>query len=228
MVDFDRTAADYEERCNHAFGVSGETSEGFVAHKVSVLSTFWREAGLPADGRFLDLGCGTGRTWRFLHEALPGVRYTGADPSVRSIEIARRQPGADFHVLAGERLPFEEASFELVFAACVIHHVPRPARDALYAEVRRVLRPGGWFFVFEHNPWNPLTQYVVRNCELDDDAVLLDAPELAASLRRAGFERPRRGYVLFVPSSLRKRWPRLESSLATCGAGAQYWLAARR
>ncbi len=228
-VDFDTVARSYEARHDNHLRFLGESSEAFVRHKVGVVSRFWRETALADDGRFLDLGCGTGRIWKFLSRALPRVRYTGIDVSAESIEVAREQPGdIDFRVQEGKQLGFEDGSFDLVFAACVLHHVPLEDRAALYQEIRRVLRPGGFFFVFEHNPWNPVTQYLVRTCDFDDDALLLSAPELCASLRRAGFRRPRRSYAIFLPSALRERWPGVEPLLASWAAGAQYWLAARR
>lgn len=230
MADFDQVARDYEAICNASIEFSGESSEFFAAQKVSVLARFWDEERLPRAGAFLDLGCGTGRTARLLREKLPDVRYTGIDPSSESIRVAReRAPeGAHFLPFDGRSLPLPDASCDVVFAACVLHHVPPASRAALYAEIGRVLKPTGWFFVFEHNPWNPLTQYVVRSCEFDDDAVLLDANELARGLRLAGFERQRRGWVLFLPRSLRAAFPALEGRLERLRLGAQYWTAARR
>jgi SAM-dependent methyltransferase len=50
---------------------------------------------------------------------------------------------ADFRTFDGERLPFEESSFDFVYCKQVLEHVRRPA--ALLADVRRVLRPAGVF-----------------------------------------------------------------------------------
>ena len=232
MVDFDRAARDYEEGLDSCLRFAGEGSRALVEHKIELLARFWRERALPPAGALLDLGCGIGRSLAFVLKHLPGVQYTGADPSAESIRIARGQPGslegARFFVQDGTRLELETGSFDVVFAANVLHHVPLSERGAFYAEARRVLRPGGFFFVVEHNPWNPLTQWIVQSCPLDDDARLLQPHDLAAALRRAGFGRPRRGYVLFAPRTVRERLPWLEERLAGLALGAQYWLAAPR
>lgn len=229
MADFGAIATSYEDVHNRNLRLTGESSEFFVRHKVAVVAEFWRERGLPADGSFLDLGCGIGRTFQPLREALPRVRYHGADPSAESIEVARSQPGGPACVtFDGRTLPYADASFDMVFAACVVHHVPRAARPVLYAEVRRVLRPGGYFFIFEHNPLNPATQYLVKTCDFDDDAILLRSGALRRALQAAGLADAGHGFVLFLPRFLRERFPSLERRLARVPLGAQYWLAAQR
>jgi len=229
MAGFDTIATSYEDVHNRNLRLTGESSDFFVRHKVGVVAEFWRERGLREDGSFLDLGCGIGRTFQPLREALPGVRYHGADPSDESIEVARSQRGhPDCVTFDGRTLPYADASFDMVFAACVVHHVPPDTRPALYAEVRRVLRPGGYFFVFEHNPLNPATQYLVKTCDFDDDAILLRAGSLRRALADAGLVDVAGRFVLFLPRFLRERLPGVERRLARVPLGAQYWVAARR
>ena len=229
MAGFDTIATSYEDVHNRNLRLTGESSEFFVRHKVAVIAQFWRERGLRDDGAFLDLGCGIGRSFQPFREALPRARYAGADPSADSIEVARTQPGSpDCVTFDGRTLPYADGSFDMVFAACVVHHVPPGARPALYAEVRRVLRPGGYFVVFEHNPLNPATRYLVRTCDFDDDAILLRAGPLRRALRAAGLADPTGAFVLFLPRFLRDRFPRIESWLARVPLGAQYWVAVRR
>jgi SAM-dependent methyltransferase len=229
MSDFGAIATSYEDVHNRNLRLTGESSEFFVRHKVGVVAEFWRARGLPEDGAFLDLGCGIGRTFQPLRQALPRVRYHGADPSGESIEVARSQAGNPACVtFDGRSLPYADASFDMVFAACVVHHVPPDMRPALYAEVRRVLKPGGYFVIFEHNPLNPATQYLVRTCDFDDDAILLRAGALRRALHDAGLGGAAGGYVLFLPRFLRGRFPSIERRLTWLPLGAQYWIAARR
>ncbi len=229
---FDRVAERYEQIHDRNLRLAGETSDFFVGHKVGIVSQFWREAGLSEDGRFLDFGCGIGRTFGALREALPQVRYTGIDPSAESIREAEKRhreiADARFHVYDGARLPFADGSFDMVFAAAVFHHIPPERRAQALAEISRVLTPGGWFVVFEHNPFNPATQYIVKTCEFDDDAVLLTAPGFRRQLRHAGFAVKRNDYVLFLPKFLRELAPSLEAKLRWLPMGAQYWSAAQK
>ena len=97
----------------------------------------------------------------------------------------------------------------------------------MFAELARVVRPGGLVFVFEHNPWNPVTRAIVRDCPLDRDAVLLTAPETRGLLSRAGLEVVEQRYYLFFPRSL-GFLRRFEPWLAWLPLGGQYYVAARK
>ena len=97
----------------------------------------------PARPRVMDLGCGTGDSVDLFRSLEPAVRWTGVDIEA-SPEVAERTRGdADFVTFDGERLPFDDGSFDLVYCKQVLEHVRRPA--PLVAEVARVLAPGGWF-----------------------------------------------------------------------------------
>jgi SAM-dependent methyltransferase len=94
-------------------------------------------------GDALDLGCGDGRLTAYVRAR----SLVGADVSEVALARARaRLPGAELVLVdPDEPLPFGDGSFDLVLCAETIEHV----RDVqlLLSEVRRVLRPGGWFAV---------------------------------------------------------------------------------
>jgi ubiquinone/menaquinone biosynthesis C-methylase UbiE len=97
----------------------------------------------PPAPRVLDLGCGAGASVDLFRSLEPRVRWTGADIE-HSAEVAERtRTDADFVTFDGERLPFADASFDLVYCKQVLEHVRRPR--PLLAEVARVLGPQGWF-----------------------------------------------------------------------------------
>jgi len=62
-----------------------------------------------------------------------------------------------------------------------------------------VLKPGGLAVIFEHNPLNPVTRYVVRSCPIDDDAVLLWPRQLKRLFREAAFDGVETKTLLSVP-----------------------------
>ncbi len=98
----------------------------------------------------LDIGCSNGSL--VLHllntvgQRLP-LEATGVDISPFDIEFARRQleffgtPHCRFEVADGQRLPFPDASFDVVTALEIIEHLAEPGN--LLKEMRRVLKPGG-------------------------------------------------------------------------------------
>ena len=112
----------------------------------------------------------------------------------------------------------------MVFAVCVLHHVDPPDRPALVAEMARVTRPGGLVLVFEHNPLNPLTRRVVRDCAFDEGVELLGRRELERLYRGAGLELLGTEYLLFFPW----RADTIERRLTRLPFGAQYVVVGRK
>jgi ubiquinone/menaquinone biosynthesis C-methylase UbiE len=105
-------------------------------------------------GRSLELGCGTG--FFTLNLKLAGVIDEAhvSDLSPGMVEVAKRNARAlgfdvEGKVADAERLPYDDASFDVVIGHAVLHHIPD--LDAAFAEILRVLRPGGRF-VFAGEP----------------------------------------------------------------------------
>ncbi|HEY6077332.1 MAG TPA: bifunctional 2-polyprenyl-6-hydroxyphenol methylase/3-demethylubiquinol 3-O-methyltransferase UbiG [Polyangiaceae bacterium] len=122
-----------------------------------VVERISRELGV--DVRVLDVGCGAG----FLsnHLARQGFETTGLDASQASLDVAARHDvtGKARYLLGDAmRLPFTDASFDVVCAMDFLEHVEEPA--AVVAEIARVLRPGGVFFFHTFNR-NPLAWLVI-------------------------------------------------------------------
>ena len=104
-----------------------------------VLPSFYDLLPTPARTA-LDLGCGEGRLTRELRRR--GYTAVGVDVARPLIEIAReRDPDGAYRVAAAERLPFADASFDLVVAFNVLMTVDDPERSV--AEAARLLAPGG-------------------------------------------------------------------------------------
>jgi len=107
---------------------------------------FLRRAGVRRPRRVLDFGCGIGRH----HDLLASLadRYVGVDIAAGMLA---RAPG-DTHLIDGERLPFDDASFDLIVAFWVLQHVVENETLAtIAAEFRRCLAPGGMVVVCERS-----------------------------------------------------------------------------
>ena len=76
--------------------------------------------------------------------------------------------------------------------------------------------------VWEHNPYNPVTRYIVATCPFDENAVLITATELAKCERKAGFRHITTRYCGFFPGPL-AALRRLETAISWLPLGAQYY-----
>jgi ubiquinone/menaquinone biosynthesis C-methylase UbiE len=102
--------------------------------------TMWVYDNVRAGASVLDLGCGAGVLALLKRK---GVTLAGVDLS-EECALASRRNGYDVSVTSElTRLPFKDASFDYVVSLDVLGHVPFQEKDAVLAEVRRVLRPGG-------------------------------------------------------------------------------------
>ena len=223
-AEFDRFADEYEHL--HAANIrsSGEAPAFFAEYKVNDVAAALRKLNrVPA--RILDFGGGVGNSLGFMLEYFPDSGIVLLDPSSRSLDIARRRyPGrATFRHFDSQAMPFPDRSFDLVFVACVFHHIPADQHVPTLRELERILAPGGSLFIFEHNPRNPLTVRAVNECPFDDNAVLVNAGEMHRRICEAGFTTGRIVYRLFLPGFMRSLRP-LERYLGRLPFGAQYYV----
>lgn len=94
----------------------------------------------------LDIGCGSGRLLRKVHDYWPQAQLSGVDPAQGMLEVARQfTPEARFYLGSGEALPLEDASVDLALSTISFHHWQDQAAGV--REVARVLRPGGYFLL---------------------------------------------------------------------------------
>lgn len=96
--------------------------------------------------RVLDVGCGRGGTVWVLRNLLQVGPVRAIDLAPQAIAFCRgehRYPDTEFQVGDAEDLPFDDGSFDALLNIESSHCYPRIER--FYAEVARVLRPGGWF-----------------------------------------------------------------------------------
>jgi phosphatidylethanolamine/phosphatidyl-N-methylethanolamine N-methyltransferase len=144
LAHVERAYALYAPVYDFVFGLVLQPGRRALAHAVGAAVARGHE-------RLLEVGVGTGLTLPLYPASLA---VTGVDVSEPMLAIARRRASSlqgrpiELRVTDGERLPFANASFDLVTMPYVLSVTPTPAR--LVSEARRVCRPGGTIFVLNH------------------------------------------------------------------------------
>ena len=226
-AEFDLLADEYHDQHKANVAITGEGPEYFAEYKIADLAALVREQGLAAR-QILDFGSGIGNSVPFFRKHFPQSELHCGDVSARSIEIAQtRFPGKENYALISSSIPLPSESQDIVFSACVFHHIPHEEHQHWLAELLRVTRPGGLLAIFEHNPLNPLTVRAVNTCPLDVNARLIRGATMRQRAVAGGWKSASVDYKLFFPSVLRSLRP-LERHLGWLGLGAQYRMAARR
>lgn len=206
-TDFDTFAKGFKSIHTENVRIFGEESDYFIKLKVDILTRTFHKKDFSLDKvTVLDVGCGIGRLEeQILSRGLDWQVY-GSDKSLESLRIAQKNLSVQmfsFIRADGTALPFTKESFDLVLTICVLHHIPPSERPYVMREIHRILRPGGIVAVFEHNPLNPLTRYVVKQCEFDIDAELLSLRETKRLYKEASIATLLTGYCVFFPRIMR-------------------------
>ncbi|MHB0769905.1 class I SAM-dependent methyltransferase [Bradyrhizobium sp. 192] len=217
---FDGYHANYRDVVQSSIDFSGLPHDFFMRAKADLLRDLIAQRLDTDKPGMLDVGCGVGS----LHPLLHGIvgRLSGIDVSSASLAQARAaNSGVDYREFDGRTFPFEDASFDLVTAICVMHHIVPAEWTHFITEMRRVVRPGGLVCVIEHNPYNPLTRLAVARCEFDRDAVLLSAGKTRKLMAAGGLHKIGARHFLLLPWDT-KPARRLEDALGGVSLGGQY------
>ena len=156
----------------------------------------------PPDARILDIGCGTGSLTLLAAQQLePPGEAVGLDAAPRMIEIARRKARkaglpARFVTGVAEALEFPDASFDLVVNSMFIHHIDTDLKREAFAEMFRVLRPGGRLVTADVDRpttvWGALMGWGARWLLIQKELVDNLQGDLPAMMEVAGFRQVRR------------------------------------
>lgn len=194
MIDTAEAAPEYDDdamRFLEALWGDGYLSPGVPEEVDRVVE------GLPLAGRtLLDIGCGSGGITLHLVERHHVAHATGFDVESPVIAAARKRAGrrgladrTSFVQAPPGPLPFADASFDIVFSKDALLHVPD--KDALFAEIFRVLKPGGvfaasnWMIGHDGEPSPDMKAYIAAE---GLSFAMASPARYATAMRAAGFE----------------------------------------
>jgi SAM-dependent methyltransferase len=144
--------------------------------------------GIELGDDVLEIGPGPGLTTDLLHPHVPRLTAIEIDEQLAG-SLRERLPAGRVEVVTGDAsaMPFEDGRFSAAVCFTMLHHVPRAElQDELFAETRRVLRPGGVFAGSDSNPGR--FGLAFRLLHIGDVMNLVPPETLGSRLEAAGFD----------------------------------------
>ena len=132
--------------------------KAFAPFEKRFLAKWRREtlSHLPENSRVLEIGAGTGANFEFYPKSKCAA--VASEISIKMIEFARQKNNEIYLVQAdAENLPFPVNHFDAAFATLVFCSIPKP--ENAFAELKRVVKPGGKIILLEHIRPNGLLGY---------------------------------------------------------------------
>ncbi len=145
----------------------------------------WALSTVELGDRVLELGPGPGLTTDLLRQRVNSLTAIEIDPTLAR-SLGRRLGGSNVRIVVGDAtdMPFSDGQFSSVVSFTMLHHVSSSAlQDWLFAQVWRVLEPGGVFVGSDSRQ-----SWQMRLIHISDTLVPVDPDTVSARLEVAGFE----------------------------------------
>ncbi len=177
------------------------TSALLLGNERSIRDMVVEIADVKPGDKVLDVGCGTGSltlaAWR---RAGTDGEVHGIDASPEMIQFAQDKTakvGApiDFQIGLVEHIPFPDDYFDVVLSSLMLHHLPDDLKRRAFAEIRRVLKPGGYLFAVDFEPpKNRLALHVMPHL-IVHNMMHVNVRDYVPMMESAGFSNVRAGHT---------------------------------
>lgn len=222
----DLTGEEYDAQLHRGLSISGENKFFFIAGRLRELQRMLPKNFNPR--RILDFGCGAGDTTRLLAETFPHAEVRGLENAEKMLDHARRTHSSS-RISFGTIREFNPAGeIDLCYVNGVFHHIQQTGRSTAANLIYQALAHGGYLAIFENNPWNPGTQWLMSRIPFDRGTRPVSSPSVRLLLDETGFTHcaPTR-FLFYFPRPLAfLRFS--EPWLARLPLGAQYFILATK
>ena len=224
--DFNFYADKYNKTLNQALMASGESSLYFAKARINWTSKrISKQRSTKEVNNIMDFGCGIGASAKFLSKHFSSAKVIGIDPSIKSINIAKKNNSQEFKFYLNSEFTSKN-SMDLVYCNGVFHHIPISQRLSAVNYIKKSLSPLGILAVWENNPWNLGTRFIMSKCPFDNDAKTLSHISFQKILKENGFEIMEVNFLFIFPRILKLFRP-FEKYLCKFPIGGQYLILAR-
>lgn len=175
-INFDDYSKNYKQVLIESTGDSIDSAAFYAKQKVKHLIQSLGRSSVAEVNRILDFGCGVGLSLKSLQAAFPNAQVVGTDPSQRCLDQARNEHAESSINLLNYEAVFNDscqAKYDLIFISCVFHHIEQSEHVPILRSLLALCKPSGMLAIFEHNPGNPVTRKIVRDCPFDEGVTLI-------------------------------------------------------
>ncbi len=233
IAEFDQYARNYMKELSHPIrNLVDPEGHYFIELKSRIIE---RVAAANFDAqntlRMVDVGTGLGLFEKFLKSKYDNI--LGVDLSFEMLRVAQtinalESPQSAYIQGNACKLPLPDEYADMIFMSCVLHHLEIDEFDTTLRELARICSLQGRIIFFEHNPYNPFTQLVVKTTPLDQNAKLVSYKKLESSAAKAGIQIIERDFFLYGTRTIDNTVDRLLPGLRKIPFGGQYALIGKK
>ena len=216
--EFDHYADQYKSLINQSLPKLLRETDYYTRYKVE--HVFNHRQNLHTQF-ILDYGCGVGLSLKAFSEYFPNSKLWGYDISSVSIKNAKKQINKTTFETNLDNIP--QNYFDVIFIAVAFHHMSNQEQKETILNCRNFLNENGCIYIFEHNPFNPLTRKIFNNCPLDKNAKMIYLKNIVSLAQMTGMKVVSKKYTLFFPKQL-SFLKFVEKFISWIPIGAQYYI----
>ena len=136
--------------------------------------------------KILDFGAGNGLPANFIQNAFFNAQVTAVDINSKKIQKLKKNYPQLKAIHIQNNLPFDDNSFDLIYAANTFHHIVKDKQEFWLQELFRVLKKDGKLIILELNPFNLKTWFHFKTNPEEKNAKLLNPYALKKQLKQFG------------------------------------------